>query len=43
MYLITHYIYMFIVDDGIDEKVMDVAASYNGLSKDHFYWSKGGL
>ena len=41
LYSVTHYIYMFIVEDGIDEKVADVAAGYSGSSKDHFYWSKG--
>ena len=37
----THYNYIYIADDGIDEKIVDVAAGYSGLSKDHFYWSKG--
>ena len=32
---------MFIAEDGIDEKVVDVTVGHNGLSKDHFYWSKG--
>ena len=41
LYSVTHYIYMFIAEDGIDEKVVDVAAGYSGSSKDHFYWSKG--
>ena len=38
---VTHYIYIFIAEDGIDEKLMDVAAGYSGSSKDNFYWSKG--
>ena len=43
LYSVTHYIYMFIAEDGIDEKVVDVAAGYSGSSKDHFLLVEGGF
>ena len=41
LYSTTHYIYMFMAEDGIDEKVVTVASGHSGSSKDHVYWSKG--
>ena len=37
LYSATRYIYIRIAEDGIDEKIMDVAGGYSGLSKDNIY------
>ena len=41
LYSTTDYIYMFIPEDGMNEKVVATNDGYSGSIKDHFYWSRG--
>ena len=41
LYSTTHYIYMYLPEDGIDETVVAVEKGYSGSSKDHYYLSLG--
>ena len=41
LYATTQYIYMFIPQDAIDDKVVAVEEGYPGSSKDHYYRSMG--
>ena len=41
LYATTKYIYMYIPEDAIDERVVSVEEGYRGSSKDHYYRSVG--
>lgn len=41
LYATTDYVYMFVPEDAIDEKLVAVDVGYSGSSKDHYYRSMG--
>ena len=41
LYASTKYIFMYIPEDAIDEKIVSVEEGYKGSSKDHYYRSLG--
>ena len=40
-YATTQYVYMYMAENGMDEKIVSTEEGYKNSSKDHYYWSRG--